>query len=158
VDGTDTAQVRQHASEHLPRAAVPADIRILPDLPRNLNGKVDRNKLRSALEQRQQPSGRVISAEGDETVGMVTEAWAQVLDLDEIPMDVSFFDLGGHSLTMFNLQEALEERCAIRPSIVQLYQATTVTAQSDLIREMREHGHPSASPLANRRALAMQMR
>jgi amino acid adenylation domain-containing protein len=158
VDGTDTAQVRQHASEHLPRAAVPADIRILPDLPRNLNGKLDRNKLRSALEQRQQPSGRVISGGGDETVGMVTEAWAQVLDLGEIPMDVSFFDLGGHSLTMFNLQEALEERCGIRPSVVELYLATTVTAQSELIREMREHGHTSGSPLADGRARAMRMR
>ncbi|MGW7276195.1 phosphopantetheine-binding protein [Streptomyces sp. NPDC054864] len=50
--------------------------------------------------------------------------------MDTVPVDVNFFDLGGHSLSMFKLQDALEQRCGLRPTIVSLFQETTVSAQA----------------------------
>lgn len=76
-------------------------------------------------------------------------------------MDVNFFDVGGHSLTMFKLQDALEQRCGLRPTIVSLFLETTVSAQAALIRASREHGEeggPAGSAEAARRARVARLR
>jgi acyl-coenzyme A synthetase/AMP-(fatty) acid ligase len=49
-DAIDPAAVTAAAREHLPAYMVPHSIRVLPELPLNANGKVDRNALRACLE------------------------------------------------------------------------------------------------------------
>ncbi|MGW7068726.1 phosphopantetheine-binding protein [Streptomyces sp. NPDC054855] len=76
-------------------------------------------------------------------------------------MDVNFFDLGGHSLSMFKLQDVLEQRCGLRPTIVSLFQETTVSAQAALIRACHEQGDEtgrSGSAEAARRARTARLR
>ncbi|MCC9708340.1 acyl carrier protein [Streptomyces sp. MNU76] len=78
-----------------------------------------------------------------------------------MPSDVNFFDLGGHSLAMFKLQDALERHCGLRPSIVALFQETTVRAQVALIRADREQGKDApagSSAEAARRARTARLR
>lgn len=91
----------------------------------------------------------------------MTAAWSEVLGVATVPPDVNFFDLGGHSLAMFNLQNALERRCGMRPSIVSLFQETTVAAQIALIRTSRDQGEdtaPSSSADAARSARTARLR
>ncbi|MDG4862909.1 acyl carrier protein, partial [Streptomyces sp. T-3] len=98
---------------------------------------------------------------GDPLTRQVTAAWSEVLGVATVPLDVNFFDLGGHSLAMFQLQEALERHCGLRPSIVSLFQETTVSAQAALIRASREQGEeagPSGSADAARRARTARLR
>ncbi|MDG5805155.1 non-ribosomal peptide synthetase [Streptomyces ossamyceticus] len=71
---------------------------------------------------------------GDPSAG-VAAAWAEVLKVTDVPGDVNFFDLGGHSLAMFQLQDALERHTGTRPPIVALFRHTTVSAQVALIRD-----------------------
>ncbi|MCE0447610.1 acyl carrier protein [Streptomyces tricolor] len=78
-----------------------------------------------------------------------------------MPPDVNFFDLGGNSLAMFQLQDALERHCGLRPSIVSLFQETTVAAQVALLRtspEQDEDAAPSRSAEAARRARTARLR
>lgn len=79
-------------------------------------------------------------------------AWAEVLKIPSVPLDVNFFDLGGHSLTMYQLQTALESRTGVRPSVVSLFRHTTVTTQAALLAGGAEDGRDDSA--AGRREAA----
>ncbi|WP_209441368.1 non-ribosomal peptide synthetase [Amycolatopsis vancoresmycina] len=156
----DTNAVRAALTARLPAAAVPGRIRPLDRLPQTVTGKIDRNALQAMAETTQSAAVPAATAAGD-TVGKVAAAWAEVLELPEVPAEVNFFDLGGHSLTMFQLQEALERRTGIRPSVVQLFRHTTVSEQAALIRDTGAQDGRSRSDArqaAARRASAVRAR
>ncbi|MEV8395499.1 MULTISPECIES: non-ribosomal peptide synthetase [unclassified Streptomyces] len=138
----DPVSLRRALAEKLPTVMVPGELRVLPELPRNLNGKLDRALLRTLAAEPpvSRPGPAAPSVTGDPLTAQVTAAWAEVLGVATVPLDVNFFDLGGHSLTMFKLQEALERHCGLRPTIVTLFQESTVSAQVTFIRASREQG------------------
>ncbi len=95
-----TAELREFLAAALPEAFVPGAFVLLPALPRNTNGKLDRAAL---------PAPEPTAARGDAwlppstpTEFLVADVWAEVLGLDQdvspIGADDSFFELGGHSL------------------------------------------------------------
>ncbi|MGK5695115.1 acyl carrier protein, partial [Streptomyces sp. URMC 128] len=90
----------------------------------------------------------------------VAAAWAEVLGIAEVPPAVNFFDLGGHSLLMFRLQDALEAHTGVRPSPVDLFRHTTVTAQARLVRDSGgTDGSVVSQPRGrDRRSLALEAR
>lgn len=164
--GADPVALRRALTHELPSVMVPGELRVLPELPRTLNGKLDRALLRTLAAEpvaAESPTDPAPAAplSGDPLTARVTAAWAEVLGTPTVPPDVNFFDLGGHSLAMFKLQDALEQHCGLRPSIVDLFQETTVTAQVALIRAGREQGEDAAagsSAEAARRARTARLR
>ncbi|NUS82498.1 MAG: non-ribosomal peptide synthetase [Streptomyces sp.] len=160
-EGADPVALRRALAEQLPPAMVPGELRVLPELPRNLNGKVDRARLRKLAAE--PPAARPPAAplSDDPLTAQVAAAWTDVLGVATVPLDVNFFDFGGNSLAMFKLQDALEKHCGLRPSVVSLFQETTVTAQTTLIRASREHGEdtaPASSAEAARKARTARLR
>ncbi|MET8461599.1 acyl carrier protein, partial [Micromonospora zamorensis] len=83
------------------------------------------------------PAGpaRPPTADPAELAVQVSAAWTDVLQRDDVPADVNFFDLGGHSLAMFRLRDTLERRTGRRLSVVALFQHTTVASQVALLRD-----------------------
>ncbi|WP_405488850.1 alpha/beta fold hydrolase [Nocardia sp. NBC_00511] len=73
------------------------------------------------------------AAPGTETA--VTEVWREVLDLDDIRPDDSFSELGGSSLQMVELRDAVQQRFGIRLSIADLASADTVAALAVRLEE-----------------------
>jgi amino acid adenylation domain-containing protein len=146
--GLTEADITGRLGSVLPRAMVPADIHLVDVLPRTFRGKVDRARLRAEADRPVGTVDRPIRTDGtadratDVTAGTlagdlevrVAAAWAEVLRRVDIPLDANFFDLGGHSLAMFRLQDALERQTGVRPSVVALFRHTTVSAQAGLIR------------------------
>ncbi|MEJ3746445.1 non-ribosomal peptide synthetase [Actinomycetes bacterium KLBMP 9797] len=142
--GADPTMIRRHVASVLPPTMTPAEIRVFDSLPRNPNGKIDRAALRDSLGRSGPPGGADAGPVlGDRCTAQVTAAWAEVLDVAEVPVDVNFYDLGGHSMAVFKLQEALDRRCGVRLSMVALFDNPTVAAQSDLIRAAGETGRRS---------------
>lgn len=160
---TDPVALHRALAEKLPPVMVPGELRVLPELPLNLNGKLDRALLRTlaAKPPVSLPAATAPPVTGDPLTAQVSAAWAEVLGMETVPLDVNFFDLGGHSLAMFKLQEALERHCGLRPTIVSLFQETTVSAQATLIRGKNEEGEDtgaSAAAEAARRARTARLR
>ncbi|MFJ2745128.1 non-ribosomal peptide synthetase [Streptomyces sp. NPDC087440] len=159
----DPVALRSALAEKLPPVMVPGELRVLPELPRNLNGKLDRALLRTLAAEppTARPAAEAPPVTDDPLTAQVAAAWAEVLGVDAVPSNVNFFDLGGHSLTMFTLQDALERHCGLRPTIVSLYQEPTVSAQAAFIRASREQGEDaeaSGSAEAVRRARTARLR
>jgi acyl carrier protein len=158
---TSPESIREHVAARVPAAMVPARFVVLDEFPHALSGKVDRARLGSLLDaQPPQPatSGPTPAAGGDLTT-QVTAAWAEVLKASNVPSEANFFDLGGHSLTMFQLQNALERHTGVRPSIVDLFRHTTVSAQVALVRDGRADAELAGRRTAgSRRANALRAR
>ncbi|MGH9277957.1 MAG: non-ribosomal peptide synthetase [Acidimicrobiales bacterium] len=141
--------LRRHLSDRLPNVMVPALIRILDGFPITVSGKVDRNLLRISVDDsvaRPDPTPAAAIDFDRDAAALVAAAWAEVLNLSEVPVDVNFFDLGGHSLAMFRLQDALECHTGTRPSIVALFRHTTVSTQAELLRIDRSAPVDSLEP------------
>ncbi|WP_242579084.1 non-ribosomal peptide synthetase [Streptomyces sp. MST-110588] len=162
--GTDTESLRRRLGERLPAAMVPSRIDVLDGFPVTVNGKVDRAGLRrradlAATAPAVRTDGGPAPANGapatdrGNITARVAAAWAEVLTTRDIPQDVNFFDLGGHSLTMFQLQDALERHTGSRPSVVSLFRHTTVLAQAALISG---EGGTQGAPRDRRQAAARQ--
>lgn len=137
-DGTDLDAIRRAAKVLLSQGLLPARFLTYPALPRTTNGKVDREALLVGQSDTSSPGlGQLEQVEEsnhkESTETAVNRAWSTVLNVMALPSDVNFFDLGGQSLEMFGLQQALQKETGYRPSIVELFEHSTVEAQARLI-------------------------
>src|SRR5579871_178771 len=91
------AQLRSSLPPHM----VPSEIVALDALPLTPNGKLDRNAL---TEVAARPVASTLPSEGARAMSAI---WRQVLQRD-VPGTVNFFDVGGTSLALVEIQAAIE--------------------------------------------------
>ncbi|OBF01958.1 non-ribosomal peptide synthetase, partial [Mycobacterium sp. ACS4054] len=96
VTGTaEPADVRAALTERLPGYMVPAAVVVLDALPTTINGKLDTRALPAPDYQ----AGDQYRAPTDAIEEILAGIYAQVLRLDRVGVDDSFFDLGGDSIS-----------------------------------------------------------
>ena len=78
----------------------------------------------------------------------VAAAWAELLALERVGVNDSFFELGGDSLLGIQLIARLKKQLGVKMSAVTLYEAPTVAALAALFAE--RPGAPAAGPDASR--------
>ncbi|WP_155769935.1 condensation domain-containing protein, partial [Mycobacterium asiaticum] len=86
--------VRQRLKERLPAYMVPAQIMVLDEFPLTSSGKLDRKRLPAP---EYQPAGRYRAPSGP-VEEILAGIYAQVLGLERVGVDESFFELGGDSI------------------------------------------------------------
>ncbi|WP_433385384.1 non-ribosomal peptide synthase/polyketide synthase [Micromonospora sp. KLBMP9576] len=96
-------RVRQRCAEQLPEYMIPAEFVAVEAIPLNANGKVDRAALWDAAV----PVERAHVAPATELEERLAGIWGQVLNLEQVSTQDSFFDLGGDSLRAVALVGAL---------------------------------------------------
>lgn len=65
------------------------------------------------------------------TLDRVRRAWAEVLDVDTVPDDVNFFEVGGDSLLLLVLLERLNGMTELDLDVADLFQHSTVQSQAE---------------------------
>jgi acyl carrier protein len=63
----------------------------------------------------------------------VSGIWADLLDLEEVPLDTHFYDVGGNSLRFVVLLTRLKQLLGQEIDPAELFRRTTVHAQADLL-------------------------
>ncbi len=107
VTGTvDPAAARTRLAELLPTYMVPAAIVVLDALPLTVNGKLDTR----ALPTPEYQSRDQYRAPADAVEEILAGIYAQVLGLERVGVDDSFFDLGGDSI--LSMQVVAQARAA----------------------------------------------
>src|SRR6185369_3269870 len=97
ANGTGSAVLREYLAQQLPETMVPSAFVELDQLPRTLNGKIDRKAL-PALELWQAKRELEDAAPRGPVEEIVAGIWGEVLKLSAIGRADDFFNLGGHSL------------------------------------------------------------
>ncbi|WP_405167764.1 non-ribosomal peptide synthase/polyketide synthase [Nocardia sp. NBC_01499] len=117
VDG-----IRRFAAERLPDFMVPAVVMVIDSVPLTRNGKLDRAalpipELRSTVPYR---------APGTLQEQMLAALYAEILGLDRVGIDDSFFALGGHSLLATRLVSRIRVVLGVEVPIRTVFDAPTV--------------------------------
>ena len=125
VGGTDAAELRAHLRQRLPEHMVPGAFVGLDALPLTPAGKVDRRALPAPAA----PEGEGRSLRpATEAEARVAGVWRELLGVERVGMEDSFFDLGGHSLLLVRLQARLASDFRSDLSVLELFQYPTVRA------------------------------
>jgi len=130
----EPASLRRFLRERLPAAMVPAGLVLLDELPLNANGKVDRSKLPPWEPEAEAPAGELVAPSG-ELEGTIAAVWREVLGIEQLGTRDNFFDLGGHSLLLIQVQERLEESLGRQIPVLDLFRYTTVAALAEHLED-----------------------
>ena len=123
VTGTaDPAETRAAVAERLPAYMVPAAVVALEALPLTVNGKLDTRAL-PAPEHQDADRYRAPASTTEEILAGI---YAQVLGLERVGVDDSFFDLGGDSLSAMRLIAAVNTTLDAGLAVRTLFDAPTV--------------------------------
>jgi acyl carrier protein len=129
-------ELRQHLKQKLPDAMVPSAIVVLDALPLSANGKIDRKAL-PAPDSRQEPDESLV-APRTELERTIAAIWQDVLRIDKASVDDNFFDLGGHSLLLVEVQSKLNRALDRDIPVVELFKHSTIGALSKHLSESQE--------------------
>ncbi|MEO3808653.1 non-ribosomal peptide synthase/polyketide synthase [Sphaerisporangium sp. B11E5] len=132
--GVDVAGVRRFAGERLPDYMVPGAVVVVDGLPVTVNGKLDRGAL---------PAPDVVVA-GRGAATAVEEVlcglFGEVLGLEEVGAERSFFELGGDSLLAMRLIVRIRATLDAEINIRELFGAPTVAGLARLVEHGRDGG------------------
>ena len=118
----DPAQIRAELAERLPAYMVPAAVVVLDELPLTVNGKLDIRAL-PAPEYKECGYYRGPASAVEDLLAGV---YAQVLGLERVGVDESFFDLGGDSLSAMRVVAAVNTTLDAGLAVRALFEAPTV--------------------------------
>ncbi|MFD3702174.1 non-ribosomal peptide synthase/polyketide synthase [Nocardia sp. NPDC058658] len=104
-DELDAGQVRGFAAERLPEFMVPATVMVIDAVPLTANGKLDR----AALPDPQFAASARYRAPRTDQEQILAAAFAEVLGLERVGVDDSFFELGGDSIRSIQLVSRARE-------------------------------------------------
>jgi non-ribosomal peptide synthetase component F len=122
----DPAGLRKFLAQDLPDYMVPSTYVAQEQFPLTPNGKVDRKALpdpgASAL-----AVSTSYAAPTSETETALAAIWQEVLNIPRVGRNDNFFDLGGHSLLVVQVQSRIQKTLGHVLPIVDFFQHTTVT-------------------------------
>ena len=126
-----TKRLRDQLADRLPSYMVPSAMVVMDELPRTINGKIDRESL-------PRPTGRPAWAgqfEGASTPTqqLLVDVWEELLDTRPIGVQDDFFELGGHSMLAVRMTSEVEKLTGQRLPLVALFQNATIAHLASLI-------------------------
>jgi amino acid adenylation domain-containing protein len=127
-------ELRAYLRQRLPEFMVPSVFTELSALPLTANGKIDRAALPAPGIARPGPVAD-LGAPATPTEELLTGIWAQVLGVQRVETDDSFFDLGGHSLLATQLISRVRDVFGVEVPLAALFDRPTVTGLASAIEE-----------------------
>lgn len=125
----DGQALRQRIEAFLPEIMVPAHVIVLPALPLTPNGKVDR----AALPACETAAEGVAAGPEGETEARIAAIWCELLKVPSVSRTANFFDLGGHSLMVIQVQRRLKAATGHEIPIIDMFSHPTIRGLAALI-------------------------
>ncbi|HEX9984879.1 MAG TPA: non-ribosomal peptide synthase/polyketide synthase [Thermoanaerobaculia bacterium] len=139
-------ELRQALKQTLPDYMVPAAFVILPSLPLNANGKVDRR----ALPEPERQTRDTYVAASTPTEMRLAAIWQQVLKLDgDVSVTGNFFELGGDSLLATRIVSVVSQAFDRTVPVRALFEHNSVRALARYLEQQSVTVHASI-PAADR--------
>lgn len=139
--GTEiTTQLRTYLKDKLPEYMVPSAFVLIDEIPLTPNGKLDRAAL-PAPENGHREITRTCVKPANELEEAVADIWNEILGIEQIGTDQSFFHVGGHSLLATQLVSRLRATFRVGISLREVFDYPTIEGIADrLARSEAEPG------------------
>ncbi len=152
---SESLWLRNWLKERLPNYMVPSRLILLDDMPVLPNGKIDRSALQvPSIEANENQAGIIPpSTKLEQTL---LELWREVLSIKEISVQDNFFDIGGNSLGVIQINNKLNELTGKSISLMQLFEYPTIESlvkSLDIKEDMQDEAIQNV-PLVESKALA----
>jgi amino acid adenylation domain-containing protein/non-ribosomal peptide synthase protein (TIGR01720 family) len=133
----DLESLRGFLQKKLPDNMVPSVFVKLAALPLTPSGKIDRHALPEPEGGRPELTAIYIAPQTrlEQTIASV---WREVLSLDKVGLQDNFFDLGGHSLLLIQVNSELERLLGRQLSPVDLFEYPTVGSLAKFLSDQPE--------------------
>ncbi len=133
---TSMSELRSFLRRGLPEYMVPSDYVVLKALPLTSNGKVDRQALPAPDRDRRDLAAEFVppSAGDQETLA---EIWRAVLGMSRVGAHDNFFDLGGHSLQLTQVNSRLRDAFQVELPLRRLFEEPTIAGLVSAIVQIR---------------------
>jgi len=115
-------ELKEYLSQSLPDYMIPEYFVELEIIPLTVNGKID---WRALPEPGKKKSEHYI-APRNETEERLARLWMQILQVEKIGIDDSFFDMGGNSIKIISVTKRINEEFGTDIPVVKLFRFTTI--------------------------------
>ncbi len=122
--------LRTFLQQKLPRYMVPHSISVLDQWPLTVNGKIDRQKLPDPEANRPSLEVSYLAPQTD-IESTIANIWQTVLGLEQVGVNDNFFDLGGDSLLMLQIQSKTQAALKKDIPLIELFEHATVRAMTE---------------------------
>ncbi len=142
------ATLQAHLEQQVPAHMVPASLVAVDALALTANGKLDRGALPPPVWEQEGESAAFV-APRSATEEAVAEVWREVLGIERVGAQDSFFALGGHSLLAARIATKVRDRFVIELSVRTLFDHPTLAAFAacvDAARGVQEPEAPAPAP------------
>ena len=144
-EGIGEMELRRYMRELVPEYMVPSEIVIMEEMPLTVNGKVDRGALPARDGARPQLEQGYVAPRND-TEEQLAAIWRNVLEVKDVGINDSFFDLGGHSLLGIQLISEVTERFGVELPLSALFGTPTIEGLSKAISNAVSTASDTQSP------------
>jgi acyl carrier protein len=116
---------------------IPVAWQVLMELPLTANGKIDRLALQNIKIQgtASPPSRTQNITANNKQERIILEIWQKLLQRENIGIDDNFFDVGGHSLLLAQVQEKLEQSFLIDIAITDLFKYPSISSLANYLSQ-----------------------
>ncbi|MEH1848674.1 MAG: amino acid adenylation domain-containing protein [Nostoc sp.] len=128
------SELRTHVLELLPEYMIPSAFVVLDALPLTPNGKVDRRALPDPQGLRPELTAAYEAPKSDIEQAIAT-VWQEVLHIEKVGVNDNFFDLGGNSLLIVQVNNKLRKLFNQDLSIVEIFQNPTISSLAGYLSE-----------------------
>ncbi|CAH8769907.1 non-ribosomal peptide synthetase/type I polyketide synthase [Paenibacillus dendritiformis] len=118
------SELRAYLAAKVPDYMIPSHFVQLDRIPLTPNGKLDRRALPAPAERA--PSVQDAALPRTELERLIAEAWQAVLELESVGIHDKYFEVGGNSINLIQLQSNLQRQLKREVPIVTLFQYPTV--------------------------------
>jgi amino acid adenylation domain-containing protein len=136
--------------EHLPEYMVPSQFVVLPELPTNSSGKIDRHALPDPADLATSKPAFVAPRNANEEV--VAKIWAEVLGVNRVGVEDNFFTLGGHSLLATRILSRVNNALQVEIPLDSLFRGGTVAHLVETAQQWSV-SHSNPAPIRRRHAV-----
>lgn len=135
-------EVRKHLKLKLPDYMMPDEFLFLDEFPRLPNGKLDYKSFDLKAVKAKQKENIAVASELENEI---LDVWKEILGHSITDPHLSFFDVGGNSLSILKLHQKLNEKFQVTINISELFSHHTSGMQANLIEGIKKSDEPELS-------------
>ncbi len=131
------SQLRDHLKESVPYYMVPQHFVTLDEMPQTNNGKIDYKALPAPSAESSESDSNDVAMPETAAEKWLAGVWEEILEIDDVGLNDTFFDIGGHSLLVMKVITTVNEKTSVKLG-PQEFLMSTLEQMADRISESYE--------------------